>query len=212
MYHNNKSLIDIENELWLPDVDFGDCYMVSNLGRVKSLSRVIECKNGKSFKIKERILAQASDDKGYLRVSFWKNHIHKKVQVHRRVALAFIPNIENKATVNHKEGNHHDNRVEKLEWATQLENNVHSLKILGVIRNSKAISSYWKGKKRNCPWLKNKRPHTKGINNHKSRQIKCDTLDMSFPSMTEAKAILGISLNSLLVVLKGKKSCTWFNI
>lgn len=66
------------------------------------------------------------DRDGYCVVSLLNGGKASKRFVHRLVAQAFIPNPENKSTVNHINGNKTDNRVENLEWATQSENNAHA--------------------------------------------------------------------------------------
>ena len=50
----------------------------------------------------------------------------KKTYVHRMVAETFLPRIEGKEFVNHKDGNSHNFNVDNLEWVDIKENNVHA--------------------------------------------------------------------------------------
>jgi len=105
-------------ENWKNVVGYEGLYEVSDLGRVKnSLGKIMKC----FYKDK------AIDN--YLRIGLNKNGASKKYTVHRLVALAFIPNTENKPLINHKNGIKNDNRISNLEWCTSSENRIHSIKM-----------------------------------------------------------------------------------
>lgn len=138
-------------------------YQVSNLGRVRSLDREVY-RNGphgrKIFlKRKGQILKQLKTPYGYLVVNLGKGYLQKRV--HRLVAICFIPNPENKSTVNHKDGNKENNCVENLEWCTVKENNLHAMRTL----------------KKGCLY-----------NNNRARKIKCVETGRVFNSIKEAAA------------------------
>jgi hypothetical protein len=65
------------------------------------------------------------DKDGYYHTALCKGGQMKYLRIHRLVAQAFIPNPENKPTVNHINEIKTDNRVENLEWATVAEQNAH---------------------------------------------------------------------------------------
>jgi hypothetical protein len=65
-------------------------------------------------------------------IGLYKNNQRKAFQVHRLVAMTYIPNPHNLPQVNHKDGNPLNNHVSNLEWVTQAENIQHGIK-LGLI-------------------------------------------------------------------------------
>lgn len=91
-------------------------YWVSNLGNVKNR--------------KDKVLKQIIWHHWYCAINLYNHKSIKFARIHRLVAIAFIPNPENKATVNHKNWTPTDNRLENLEWATYSENNLHAQRIL----------------------------------------------------------------------------------
>ena len=101
-------------EIWRDVKGHKGRYMVSNLGRVKSLNY--------SNTGKEGILNAEDNGKGYLRVRLWKDGKVEKCRINRLVAIAFIPNPDNLPEVNHKDEDKTNNRVENLEWCSRQYN------------------------------------------------------------------------------------------
>ncbi len=127
MIYKNRSLEGMENEIWNPVSGYPD-YMVSNMGRVKSLSRKVKCGYG-SFRVtSEVVLNQIITIRGYCTITAYLNGVPKILFVHKEVAKAFIPNPLNKETVNHIFGIKTDNRATQLEWNTIQENIAHSFR------------------------------------------------------------------------------------
>lgn len=120
------------NEIWKAVKNYEGLYEVSNLGNVRSKDRLVTSKNGITKKLKGKELfftVSKIDKRGHqprAYVQLWKNNQSKLKAVHRLVAEAFIPNPDNKETVNHIDGNPLNNCVDNLEWATYSENQKHA--------------------------------------------------------------------------------------
>lgn len=131
-------------EIWKDIPGYEGLYQVSNLGRVKALERMT--KRERPLFVKERILCPGKRT-GYLIVSLGSGKARKSYSVHRLVANAFIPNPENKRTVNHKDGNKMNNEASNLEWNTDKENLNHAIKT-GLLKyennrkGSKPVAQY----------------------------------------------------------------------
>jgi len=125
-------------EVWRDIKEYEGFYQVSNLGRVRSLDRVVLQKNGVLKAIKGKILSPSKCGKleygGYLFVGLSKDSVVKDHYIHRLVAEAFIPNPYNLPYINHKDENKLNNFVyvnpdgtvdfekSNLEWCTALHN------------------------------------------------------------------------------------------
>lgn len=122
--------ITSEVEIWKPITGFEGRYDVSNLGRVRSLTRQVRCRVGYHW-LHGRVLKpyiNAKRGKGYasLRLGDTKNY-----DVHTLVAVAFIGPRPEGHECNHKDGNPHNNRADNLEWVTHQANMDHAAKTLG---------------------------------------------------------------------------------
>ena len=98
-------------EEWRDIKGFEGLYQVSNLGRVKSLSRVVRANTCGLREILEKILSNGKSSCGYDLVVLSKNGKHYNKLIHRLVAETFIPNPNKYREVNHKDENKANNFI-----------------------------------------------------------------------------------------------------
>lgn len=113
-------------EIWKDIKGYEGLYQISNLGRVKSLARVIFEIDGKERVSKEKILQSKRISSGYRAVILYKDGKGKTMYIHRLVAQAFLYNGNNYTDVNHKDGNKENNTLANLEWVTRSYNIKHA--------------------------------------------------------------------------------------
>lgn len=100
-------------------------YTINKNGNIFSIKRKVKGRHGFIGNIEMKQQSYF----GYKRVCLCKDNKKKKYLVHRLVALAFIPNTQNKPFINHIDCNPSNNNIENLEWCTQSENIIHSVKL-----------------------------------------------------------------------------------
>ena len=126
----------MKEEIWKDIKDYEGMYQVSNMGKVKSLERTVIRKDGIALFVKEKILKHADNGCGYLHIALCANNNQKTCKIHKLVLETFVVNVNNKRTINHKNGIKHDNRLDNLEYMTHKENVQHAIRI-GLISNEK---------------------------------------------------------------------------
>jgi hypothetical protein len=146
-------------------------YLISNTGKVKS---PFNCK----------ILKQSISNSGY----FCINIKNKGYFVHRAMAFAFIPSVDGKDFVNHKNGIKIDLNLTNLEWCTRSENINHCYEL--------GLKTY-------------KPMHNKGKfgkEHNRSKSVKCLESGIVYGSMSEAERLLNMSHSSVSWAIKHKKT------
>jgi hypothetical protein len=122
--------MNMDEEIWNTVEKFSS-YEISNFGNLRN-------KNTK-YIIKPTIKS------GYLSTSIKNDNGERKtLKIHRLVALCFIPNLLNKETVNHKDHNKLNNKLDNLEWATTTEQNNHKRKCKKEIQELVSSRAVWR--------------------------------------------------------------------
>lgn len=157
-----------EKEIWVDVIGYEGLYKISNLGRIESNHHDIAI-----------ILRNSNNGHGYLTYSL--NSGNKKTKTfyaHRLVAKHFIPKIEGKDYVNHKDGNKSNNTVQNLEWCTALENSAHAL--------SNGLQTRI------------------GANHSVAKTVLNTVYGIYYDTLTEAAKFYGIKKTTLAAMLNGK--------
>lgn len=113
---------NLEKEIWKDIDNYIGYYQVSNTGRVKSLDRTIQYKDGRVRFFKGNILKQTFNYKrGYYYITLKKDGIVKTFSVHKLVADTFL-GCANGKVVDHIDNNRKNNNLKNLRFVTQREN------------------------------------------------------------------------------------------
>lgn len=111
-----------EHEEWRPVFGFEGVYEVSDLGRVRSVDRVVTFPDGRRRRAPGRVLKPWIAN-GYPKVGLKHQGQSKKLYVHDIVLTAFIGRRPDGAACCHGDGVRTNNRLENLRWGTFSENN-----------------------------------------------------------------------------------------
>lgn len=117
------------NEVWRAVPGYKGVYEVSNMGRVRSLDRVVVCEGpvkGRYLSRKKgRVLRPGPSNSGHLSVVLGRNQTR---MVHELVLRAFVGPPPVKHECCHTNGSPKDNRVVNLRWGTRSDNNIDAVR------------------------------------------------------------------------------------
>ena len=173
-------------EKWISVKGFEGLYEVSNLGRIKSLTKIVW--NGKGYYTKKESFIKPSVNKGgYLHTRLCKNGKLSSFTVHRLVAESFVSNDEGKPQVNHIDGDKENNAICNLEWCTNYENYKHAVE--NGLKDMKKVS------------IESVKKSRRGVS---QIDISSGLVIFEFKSIMDAQRAAGVPNSHIVRVCKGK--------
>ena len=183
-------------EIWKDIKGYEGYYKVSNLGNVKSLSRMVIRSNGYPLKVNERILKVNTNRFGYNKVKLNKDGKTKNCFVHRLVATSFIDNPSDLPEVNHKNEIKND---KNLEWISRIDNVNYGSRTAKAIENSlktKRENGYFEIlSKRTTEYNKTKKIYKYGGEHHNAKKVECDGI--TFGSIVDCAKYFNVKCKNI---------------
>ena len=204
------------------EYDYTGYYQVSNLGRVRSLDRIIHRINNGTLcetNLKGKILKQCKI-KGYFSVVLNKNGDKKQFRVHRLVAHMYIinPNPNEFVIINHKDEDPSNNNADNLEWCTyQYNTQYSSYKWSGLNSPMYDVHRYGKSNpffgQHHTEESKRKQSEARkgkfiGSNNPSARKVKCIETGEIFDTLRDASKAKKCRESNISSCCRGKIKTT----
>lgn len=123
-------------EQWLPVVGYEGLYEVSDLGRVRSVDRVVIDSRGRELKLKSVVLRGGPSASGRLTVNLCRDGAQTNKLIYQLVAEAFLGPRPQGMEVCHGPGGNLDDRAVNLRWDTH-SGNTHDMVKDGTHNNAR---------------------------------------------------------------------------
>lgn len=172
----------MDDEIWKPIAGYEGIYEVSNMGRVRSVDRVVTAKdpwgNTTDFHRKGIIMKPGPHPCGYKLVRLGKDQ--KSHTVHKLVAENFIGPRPEGMQIRHLDGSRNNNRADNLAYGSAIDN----------ANDSKAHGTFQKRVRNNCKILP------------EQRRIIIQMYASGKHTMKEIGSMFGVTLGSIWWVIR----------